>query len=221
MFKTIAWDVDDVLNDLMRQWFELQWLSGHAECKVGYEDLTENPPHRIIGADLHSYLKSLDEFRLSELYQQMSPVREVMSWFENNGHKFRHIALTAVPLIAAPASAQWVFKHFGPWIRTFHFVPSKREGDKMPEYDNDKGAFLKWIQKVDVLVDDSSANIQAARSAGVKGIIIPRPWNKATAQQDNGAEGRGQRAKCKVHKTEGIGQRAKSVAEALKKLNGL
>ncbi len=177
--KTIAWDVDDVLNDLMRSWFELKWLADHPECAIHYEDITENPPARLLNAPLESYLRSLDEFRLSSLYQQMSPVKEVMSWFEKNGHTFRHIALTAVPRIAASASAQWVFKHFGSWIRTFHFVPSKREGDKMPEYGNDKGDFLKWIQKVDVLVDDSLANIQAARSAGVKGILIPRPWNNS------------------------------------------
>jgi FMN phosphatase YigB (HAD superfamily) len=216
--KTIAWDVDDVLNDLMRQWFSLQWLRGHPECKVTYEELAENPPHRIIGADLHSYLESLDEFRLSDLYQQMPPVKEVKEWFEKNGHNFRHIALTAVPLIAASASAQWVFKHFGPWIRTFHFVPSKREGDKMPAYDNDKGAFLKWIQKVDILVDDSYANIQAARSAGVKGIILPRPWNKSLRQ---GEEGKEKRAKSKGQRAEDKEEGARATIEALKELENI
>ncbi|MGD0281866.1 MAG: hypothetical protein ABSB95_05845 [Dissulfurispiraceae bacterium] len=176
--KTIAWDVDDVLNDLMRLWFEQKWIKEHDNCELRYQEIVENPPHRLLGAAIDEYLFSLDEFRLSLLYQQMPPVKEVLSWFEKDGHNFRHIALTAVPLIAASASAQWVFRHFGPWIRTFHFVPSKREGRKTPEYDNDKGAFLKWFGKVDVLVDDSLVNIQAAESAGVKGIIMPRPWNK-------------------------------------------
>ena len=176
--KTIAWDVDDVLNDLMRLWLEQKWMKEHDNCKVRYPEIVENPPHRLLGVAIEEYLISLDEYRLSSMYQQMAPVKEVMSWFEKNGSNFRHIALTAVPLVAASASAQWVFRHFGPWIRTFHFVPSKREGDKIPEYDNDKGAFLKWIQKVDILVDDSHANIQAARSVGVKGIIFPKPWNK-------------------------------------------
>ncbi|MBF0558426.1 MAG: HAD family hydrolase [Nitrospirae bacterium] len=176
--KTIAWDVDDVLNDLMQSWFEQKWLTEHPECAVHYKDITENPPAGLLNSSLESYLRSLDEFRLSSMYQQMSPVKEVMSWFVKNGSTFRHVALTAVPLIAAPASAQWVLKHFGQWIRTFHFVPSKRDGETIPQYDSDKGDFLKWIKKVDVLVDDSIANIQAAESAGVKGIMIPRPWNK-------------------------------------------
>lgn len=175
--KTIAWDVDDVLNDLMREWLERKWLAYHPDCAIQYEDITENPPARLLNTTLDSYLRSLDEFRLSQLYQRLSPVEEVMNWFDNNGNNFRHIALTAVPLAAASASARWVFKHFGCWIRTFHFVPSKREGENIQEYDNDKGDFLKWIQKVDVLVDDSLANIQSAQKAGIKGIIMPRPWN--------------------------------------------
>ena len=33
--KTIAWDVDDVLNDCMRTWFERTWLPAHPGCAVG------------------------------------------------------------------------------------------------------------------------------------------------------------------------------------------
>ena len=193
--KTIAWDVDDVLNDLMREWLERKWLADHPDCAIRYEDIADNPPARLLNTSLDVYLRSLDEFRLSPLYQRLSPVKEVMSWFVNNGSNFRHIALTAVPLIAASASAQWVFKHFGRWIRTFHFVPPKREGENIQEYDYDKGDFLKWIRKVNVLVDDSPANVQSAREAGVKGIIIPRPWNGSEEQ------------------------RAKSISDALTELN--
>ena len=45
---TIAWDVDDVLNDLMRHWFKSTWKTTHPECKVIYEDLSENPPRQIL-----------------------------------------------------------------------------------------------------------------------------------------------------------------------------
>ncbi|MGO9013536.1 MAG: hypothetical protein ACLQF0_01025 [Dissulfurispiraceae bacterium] len=213
------------MNDLMQSWFELKWLKDHPECKIKYEELAENPPHRILGVDVHSYLESLDEFRLSPLYLEMRPVEEVMEWFNKNGNSFRHVALTAVPLIAAPVSAHWVFKHFGPWIRTFHFIPSRRKGQCIQEYDSDKGAFLKWIEKADVFLDDNPANIQAAESSGVMGIIIPRPWNKATAQRAKSigqrAESKGQRAEGKGQRAGGKGQRAKSITEALKNLNGL
>lgn len=177
--KTIAWDVDDVLNDLMLMWFEQKWIKENVNCKVRYEELVENPPHRLLGVGLNDYLDSLDEYRLSSAYQQMVPVKEVMEWFVGFGNKFRHIALTAVPLVASSASAQWVFKHFGTWIRTFHFVPSKREGQSIPKYDSNKSAFLKWISKVDVFIDDSPANIDAVEGMGIKCILWPRPWNKS------------------------------------------
>ncbi len=177
--NTIAWDVDDVLNDLMRSWFEEKWLTEHPECSLRYEELTENPPSRILGISLEEYLRSLDEYRLSVLYQEMKPLSEISDWFNKYGSTFRHIALTAVPHIAVSASAQWVFRHFGIWIRTFHFVPSKRDGSSALVYDNDKADFLKWLGKVDFLVDDSVANVSAAEKIGVKGVVMPRPWNQS------------------------------------------
>lgn len=174
---TIAWDIDDVLNDLMRCWFEEKWLPSHRECKKGYEDLKENPPHGILGISLDDYLKSLDEYRLSERYIKMKPIQGVMEWFLRYGKRFRHIALTAVPLRASSISAQWVINNFGMWIRTFHFVPSKRQHEDIPEYEKDKGDFLKWLGKVDVLIDDNIKNINSAERVGIKGILMPRPWN--------------------------------------------
>ncbi|MBI5191904.1 MAG: hypothetical protein HZA08_00495 [Nitrospirae bacterium] len=174
---TIAWDVDDVLNDLMRMWFQEKWVMGHKDCRLSYKEITKNPPHNLLGADINEYLRSLDEYRLSDFYQQMPPVKEIMEWFVEYGDKCRHIALTAVPLIAASASAQWVFKNFGMWIRTFHFVPSNRAGESLPSYDSDKSDFLKWQSKVDVFIDDNPDNIKAAKSIGINGILWPRPWN--------------------------------------------
>lgn len=177
--KTIAWDVDDVLNDLMQAWFELKWIKGNSTCKLRYADIAENPPHRLLGTGIEEYLSSLDEFRLSPLYQQMNPVKEVIEWFSKYGSSFRHIALTSVPLGATSASSQWVFRHFGKWIRTFHFVPSNRSQENLPEYEKDKSDFLEWFGKVDIFIDDNMKNIKSAEKAGVHCILMPRPWNNS------------------------------------------
>lgn len=176
---TIAWDIDDVLNDLMNAWFTNRWLPDHPGCGVKYEGLTENPPHGLLGADLNEYLASLDRFRLSGLYPAMEPVPEVMEWFSEHGGMARHAALTAVPLLAAHVSAEWVMRHFGTWLRSFHFVPSGREDVEAPEYDGNKGDFLKRMNSIDILVDDNENNIRGAEAAGVKGILFPRPWNSS------------------------------------------
>ena len=175
--KTIVWDVDDVLNDLMRSWL-LLWCQKHPGCVIGYDDLKENPPHEVLAITLESYLQSLDAFRLSPAYQQMVPREDVRDWFLQHGRSFRHIALTAVPLRAAPLSAQWVFRHFGLWIRTFHFVPSKREDETIPDYDRDKTAVLQRLGMVDFFVDDHAEHVVAAQKAGVNSLFFPRPWNQ-------------------------------------------
>jgi hypothetical protein len=182
---TVAWDVDDVLNDLMYCWFQHKWLPDHPECTVRYEELTENPPHRLLGVSLEEYLDSLDAFRLSGLYQEMKPVHEVKSWFEKYGDKARHVAITAVPLKAASVSSSWVFKHFGVWIRTFHFVPSIRKGQDIPDYDQDKRTFLKWLEKASILVEDNETNIKDAENEGIKGVLIPRTWNSGKSSIKN------------------------------------
>ena len=175
---TIAWDVDDVLNDLMRIWFEERWLKDHPGCAIRYDDITENPPHRLLGVSMAEYLRSLDEFRLSEGFQKMPPLPDIKEWFLRYGAFSRHIAVTATPLAAAPASSAWVMRHFGEWIRTFHFIPSKRNGQNIPEYDESKADFLKWFNRADVLVDDNEGNLEGAERLGFRCVLIPRPWNR-------------------------------------------
>lgn len=175
----IIWDRDDVLNDLTRCWFERYWKPVHPECTLVYEEITENPPYRLLGISQQKYLASLDAFRLSDLAAAMEPVPEVLYWFRHHGHKHRHIVLTTTSLDTAPGAAAWTFRHFGLWVRSFHLLPSFREGQPVCQYDADKGAYLHWLGKGDVLVDDVQINIESAKRYGIAGVLIPRPWNEA------------------------------------------
>ncbi len=176
--RTIVWDVDDVLNDLMRQWLA-SWRHSHPGCDLRYEDLKANPPHEALGVTQDRYLRSLDAFRLSRSYQQMTPATEVREWFHGYGRRFRHIALSAVPLRAASVTAEWVFRHFGIWIRTFEFVPSKRRGESIPQYDRYKADVLQRFGDIDFFIDDNDEQIAVARKAGIHALAFPRPWNQS------------------------------------------
>jgi hypothetical protein len=176
---TIAWDVDDVLNDLMYAWFHQSWQQLHPESQLQYSDLITNPPHQLLGVSLPEYLDTLDRFRLDGSFQRLEPKSELLDWFEQWGSQFRHIALTATPITVAPISAAWVTSHFGEWIRCFGFVPSCRVGESLPIYDQSKGDFLQWWGKADILIDDSPSNIVAAEAVGVKTILMPQPWNQS------------------------------------------
>lgn len=175
--KTIVWDVDDTLNDLMRVWLERWFLPRSGGVKARYASLTENPPHRLLGVTLAQYQRSYDAFRLSGVYDRLPPEAAALAWFKRNGPRYRHIALTAVPLPAAHESAGWVFRHFGRWIRTFHVVPTARPGVKPPRYDATKADFIKRLDRCDYFVDDSPANLAPAARLGVKCLLTPRPWN--------------------------------------------
>ena len=176
--KTLAWDVDDVLNDLMKVWFEgFLRKNKPGGNRITYDQLSENPPHELLGMMLNQYLASLDEFRLSGRYEQLEPNREILNWFNASGHCCRHVALTAAPLAAAPVSSAWVIKHFGKWIRTFAFVPSGRAEEKIPVYDRSKADFIGWHGKIDILIDDNPEHIEQAAQIGIQGILVTQPWN--------------------------------------------
>lgn len=179
--KTIVWDVDDVLNDLMRAWLETAWKPSHPGCCTSYEALRENPPHVLLGTDLDAYRASLDAFRAGE-GRNLVPVPETLAWFERHGDGFRNVALTATPLAAAPAVASWVLTHFGRWIRAFAFIPSPRSGVSLPVYDADKGEWLESLRQVDAMVDDREENLAPARARGIRTIVFPRPWNGAAGR---------------------------------------
>src|SRR3989442_13945880 len=107
---TIAWDVDDVLNDLMRVWFTEIWQPAHPECGLCYDGIVENPPDRVLGIERSEYLQSLDVFRASERARSLAPNGAVLDWLERNGAKCRHIALTARPIASVAHAAEWVFR---------------------------------------------------------------------------------------------------------------
>jgi hypothetical protein len=174
--QTIAWDIDDVLNDLMQAWFTTAWKPSHPMCNLSYSGIIQNPPHRLLGIPVSEYLDSLDLFRVSADARNMLPNHAVLDWLRHYGSGFRHIALTARPLDSASHISEWLFRHFSPHIRTFAVVPVRPAADVIV-YDRNKSDFLRWFGKADFLVDDSEENIQQAEVFGLRGILYPQPWN--------------------------------------------
>lgn len=178
MMPTIVWDVDDVLNDLMYQWFTYCWLKKTPDCRITYAELRGNPPDGDLGISRAAYLDSLDEFRRTARARNMLPNVDILGWLRQHGAGFRHIALTARPLESAPDVAHWVMTHFGAWIRNVGVVPTRAQED-VPVYDRTKGEYLKWLRCGDIMVDDSIENVRQAESLGMKTLLYPQPWNNS------------------------------------------
>jgi hypothetical protein len=68
-----------------------------------------------------------------------------------------------------------VLRNFGIWIRTFHFVPSKRKEDAIPQYDRDKEDVLQRLGIVDLFIDDNAEYVAAAQNVGINALLFPRP----------------------------------------------
>lgn len=177
--KTIVWDLDDVLNNLMEAWLEKAWQVERPDSTVVFAQLETNPPHAILPATPAEYLHSLDRFRLSKLADKLAPNLAVLKWFQSSGDRFNHHVLTARPVSTVAPAASWVFTHFGRWIRHFHFVPSPRSSESLPSYENSKGEVLAKLGPVDFFIDDSPENVAAATALGIRSFIFPQPWNSS------------------------------------------
>ena len=175
--KVIMWDVDDVLNDLMGAWFRESWIPHHPGCTLKYAGITENPPHRLLGATKSEYLASLDAFRQSS-FKELKPLPEMLEWFGLHGKKAEHLVVTAVPAKTAHHSAEWVFKHFGTWIHSFNIVPSPRDGWE-DHGAKSKSEYIRTFSKVDLVVEDNLSTIRSMNELGIETVTIPRPWNSA------------------------------------------
>jgi hypothetical protein len=175
--KTIVWDIDDVLNDLTRAWFQTAWLPAHGECRLTYEDLTFNPPHALLGVPKAEYLASLDGFRLSPAAVDRAPDSAVVGWFQVHGGRYRHLALTARPRHTVVPAIHWLMTYFGEWFQTFGFVPSDRPGRPANQADRTKGDYLKWLAHADVFIDDHAENCRAAERLGIRSFLRAQPWN--------------------------------------------
>jgi hypothetical protein len=184
MMKTIVWDVDDVLNNLMEAWLEHAWKPAHPACQVTSAEITENPPHRVLGIPESEYLASLDKFRQSEPARRMKPNAAIVHWLREQGEGYRHVALTARPLSSTPQASEWLFRHFGDYFRCFGVVPS-RPDPETPGYDRNKGDFLRWLGCAEFLVDDSPENVKLAEGLGIRAVLYPQPWNGSTESVDD------------------------------------
>jgi 5'(3')-deoxyribonucleotidase len=176
--KTIIWDIDDVLNNLMEEWLQTEWMKNNPKSDIKYTDIKSNPPHSILGITKDDYLVSLDKFRL-ESFHKLKPNPLIMEWFKENGSQYRHVALTSVPLSSADISAKWLFNNFGTWFRSFNVIPSPRATDPFNYYDKSKTEFLYWLNKGDYFIDDNQQNMEGV-SSKIKTYLFPQPWNSSS-----------------------------------------
>jgi len=175
--KTIAWDIDDVLNNLTKAWFELAWLPEHPDCDLRFQQIKSNPPHDLLRVPKEEYLASLDQFRLSPDAASMQPDNALVNWFIDHGNQYRHIALTARPRDTVSPAIQWLLKHFGAWFQAFAFVPAERPGQSSMQPDRSKADFLAWLGRADFFIDDSNENCLAAQELGIQSFLVAQPWN--------------------------------------------
>ena len=176
--QTIAWDVDDVLNDLMRVWLDLWWVPSNPQPQVRSAARGKNPPHDLVGTTLMEYQSSLDSFRLWVFFRRMEPIADVRSWSHLPRRPVSSHRIDRRPAPLTTGLGGVGDPSLRALIRGFHFVPSLRHGEDLPTYDLTKGEYFRRVAHVDVIIDDNRDHVDDARRSGLKAVLFPRPWNR-------------------------------------------
>lgn len=174
----IFWDLDDTMNSLMEAWLQNQWKKeDRPACKVEFSQLSENPPDRILGCARQDYYLSLDRFRNSLHGSQLTPRPEILAWFQLHGFSFEHHVITARPPDTVATAAEWAFRHFGRWVRHFHYTPAARTPEKNPGPMITKGEIIRRLGGGYAMIDDSLEQLESAGDSVRLKILVPQPWN--------------------------------------------
>lgn len=175
----VAWDVDDVLNDLTQQWMD--WV-GLSPAKL--DGPLQGPGDYAINSGWleDEYLESLDRFRM-EKYAALEPRTQLQEWLkENQRAHVVHVAITRTPLRAAAPVSDWVMRNFGAWIHAFIVCPSARVDDDADLIRRTKAEWLQLFQGEGTLIDDTPENLEKLPPGWVP-LLFPAPWNIAHGER--------------------------------------
>ncbi len=172
------WDVDDVLNPLMRDWLEHQKRLESISSTFEYADLINPDFSETLGWPRQNFLVALDEFRL-EFQGRLEPNELIQNWFrQNHSMNVKHVALTATPRTVSDISRDWVAQNFGEFIDDFYLAPSARDTDLLPrKRKHDFYMDFKAEYREVIAIDDRPDNLSDARDAGISTLCWPQPWN--------------------------------------------
>ena len=172
--KTIAWDVDDVLNECMRTWLKPR---GCPPIRAGRSPTRKS--WRIRRA-----ASSAARGGISRLARRVPPVGPPgrCSRFRRSCIGSSSTARSCGTWPSAPChcrrpiSAAWVFCHFGRWIRSFHFFPRRTRANPA----------LRSLERrgVATMGNDRRVGGRQSRQFGLRQTFgnrtfcFPRPWNQ-------------------------------------------
>ncbi len=173
----MAWDVDDVLNDLSAAWASHEGLDWKSARGGSPKEMASS-----LGIPEDEYLASLDRFRREE-YRFLSPNPFIRDWLSQAAGSVRSVAITRTPIRTAGQVSRWVFETYGHLIQGYFVALSPRREDPVNTTYESKADVVRRIVGVVALVDDQPANFSDL-PVTCAALEYPRAWNSAGAATD-------------------------------------
>lgn len=152
--RTLAFDVDDVILDLVTNWIKIYNRDYNDNAKV--KDVTNWDIGRVVKPEAKQAIYEYSNH--GEIYRTAQPMAGALEGIERlRKNDFRIIYVTA----SNPENVKFE------WLTNYGFLDDKK---------NFVSAYDKSLIIADYLVDDKYENVLEFKG---KGILFNRPWNKS------------------------------------------
>ena len=166
------WDVDDVLNNLTKDFIN------YITPSIPYETILNPNIHDSLGLSQDDYLYELDNFRRRE-YLNLKPNLDLTNFIKSRKNSM-HYVLTSVPHEFIEISFCWVKRNFDKTFFGYLFAPSRRENGnlKMP-IKRDHLNNLNLFGRKTFFIDDNPYNFINIDNTSITKVLWPQPWNSS------------------------------------------
>lgn len=176
--KTLAWDFDDVLFPFLQTFF-VTFHNAHYGSSFSFEDIFSFELEQVIGCDWHEKQRRIQEFYGSGDHEKMLPSPGALEAAEALSPYYRHVIITARPLIFEPHTRLLLGRHYprGLFEDEIHFLDhyATKNGVKLS-----KGKKCVEIGAV-ACIEDAPHNAKGIVEEGIPVYLPDMPWNRGVS----------------------------------------
>ncbi len=167
----IGIDFDDVLVDFVSAYIEFNNQKYGANLR--YEDITTLAYNKVLGITVSEQDRRMFEFYQTEFFRNLLPFSEAREILQRISSRHLLFIVTARPYEILEETLASTHRHFTDIFSWVHF------GNGHARFGNytSKAEICKR-EEIELIIDDSADNCAECHNAGIRAILLDRPWNK-------------------------------------------
>ena len=170
----IGIDIDDVLADTLQSF--ITFHNQRYGSALLLEQFTSYQWEEALGTSRTETWRRIEEFFAAGGVRNIPPIAGAQNVLLQLGVRHTLIGVTSRAGIFEEVTPDWLEEHFPSLLSAVHYTmeePGHRPGK----------AQTCLLQKVDVMIEDQALFSMSCAEAGVRVLLLDRPWNRAASHE--------------------------------------